>query len=101
MAKEKKEGETDEQFIYKTRKKAFGSFKQKIWNLPQTVLDGIRKEMEERFNLLFGKLKVINTYDTAAKWANPANMPIRLENEMTGVGAEGKKVKEEKGDRGE
>ncbi|MBI3754499.1 MAG: class II fructose-bisphosphate aldolase [Deltaproteobacteria bacterium] len=101
MAKEKKEGETDEQFIYKTRKKAFGPFKQKIWDMPQAVLDGIRKEMEERFDLLFGKLKVNNTYDTAAKWANPVNAPVKLETEIAGVGAEGKKIKEEKGGRGE
>lgn len=101
MAKEKKEGETEEQFIYKTRKKAFGPFKQKIWDLPQKALDGIRKEMEERFDLLFNKLKAINTHDVAAKWANPINAPVRLETEIAGVGAEGKKVKEEKGDRGE
>src|SRR3990172_8310305 len=101
MAKEKKEGETEEQFIYKTRKKAFGPFKQKIWDLPQSARDGIRKEMEERFDLLFSKLKAINTHDVAAKWANPINAPVRLETEIAGVGAEGKKVKEEKGDRGE
>ncbi|MBI3399576.1 MAG: class II fructose-bisphosphate aldolase [Deltaproteobacteria bacterium] len=101
MAKERKEGETDEQFIYKTRKKAFGPFKQRIWDLSQSIKDGIRQEMEERFALLFSKLKVINTHDIAAKWANPINIPSKLENEIAGVGSEGKKVREEKGERGE
>lgn len=101
MAKEKKEGETDEQFIYKTRKKGLGPFKEKFWSLPASARDGIGKELEQRFDLLFGKLKVVNTYDIAAKWANPANVAIKLENEIAGVGTEGKKVKEEKGDRGE
>src|SRR5712691_6055061 len=31
---ERKSGETDEQFVYKTRKKALGPFKQKMWELP-------------------------------------------------------------------
>lgn len=101
MSKEKKEGETDEQFIYKTRKKGLGPFKEKFWNLPVSARDGIGKELEQRFDLLFGKLKVINTYDIAAKWANPANIPLKLESEIAGVAGEGKKVKEEKGDRGE
>ncbi len=101
MAKEKKQGETDEQFIYKTRKKGLGPFKEKFWNLPASVRDAIGKELEQRFDLLFGKLKAVNTYDVAAKWANPANIPLKLENDMAGVASEGKKVKEEKGDRGE
>lgn len=101
MAKEKKEGETDEQFIYKTRKKGLGPFKEKFWNLPSSVRDRIGKELEERFDLLFKKLKVNDTYNVAAKWANPANIALKLENEIAGVGTEGKKVKQEKGDRGE
>ncbi len=101
MAKERKEGETDEQFIYKTRKKGFGPFKRRFWDLPQSVRDGIGKEMEERFDLLFGRLKVNNTYDIAARWANMAAAPVRLENEIEASGSEGKEIKEEKGDRGE
>ena len=101
MAKEKKEGETDEQFIYKTRKKGLGPFKEKFWNLPQITREQIGRELEERFDLLLGKLKVINTYDIAARWANPAKVPLRLENEMAGVDSEGKKIKQERGERGE
>src|SRR3990172_8386819 len=36
-ADEKKQGESDEQFIYKPRKKGFGPFKERFWPLPGPV----------------------------------------------------------------
>lgn len=101
MAKEKKGGETDEQFIYKTRKKGLGPFKEKFWNLPAGTREKIGKELEERFDLLLSKLKVNDTYNFAIKYAVGANVPAKLENEMAGVDSEGKKIKQEKGDKGE
>ena len=35
MISEKKDTDTEEQFIYKTRKKGFGPFKKDLWNLPE------------------------------------------------------------------
>jgi fructose/tagatose bisphosphate aldolase len=58
---EKKEGMTDEQFIYKTRKKGFGQLKQKWWDLPADVKEPIMKELEDKFDLLFKELKVGDT----------------------------------------
>lgn len=58
---EMKKGQTEEQFIYSTRKKALGSLKKKWWDLPSEVKDPIMKELEERFGLLFEKLKVVGT----------------------------------------
>ncbi|MBI5327642.1 MAG: class II fructose-bisphosphate aldolase [Deltaproteobacteria bacterium] len=101
MAKEKKQGETDEQFIYKTRKKGLGPFKEKLWNLPVSVRQGIGKELEERFDLLFKKLKVNDTYNLVLKWAVPVRSGLKLEKEIEGSASEAKKVKQEKGDRGE
>jgi len=60
---ERKQGETDEQFLYKTRKKAFGDFKKEIWALPESNLAGLRVELEARFSLIFQKLNVIGTKD--------------------------------------
>ena len=34
-ADERKKGETQEQFLYKTRKKAIGPYKEQVWNLPE------------------------------------------------------------------
>jgi fructose/tagatose bisphosphate aldolase len=61
FAAEKKDGETDEQFIYKTRKKGFGEFKSEFWNLPKEIREGIGKELESKTDFLFDKLAVKNT----------------------------------------
>ncbi len=66
-AEEKKEGQTDEQFNYKTRKKAFGDFKKEIWNIPEENLEAIGRELENRFSLLFHKLNVVETVDLVKK----------------------------------
>ncbi|MFC2066326.1 class II fructose-bisphosphate aldolase [Chloroflexota bacterium] len=60
---ERKQGETDEQFIYKTRKKGFGDFKKEMWSLPEENLRGLRETLESRFSLLFRKLNVVETID--------------------------------------
>lgn len=65
---EKKSGETEEQFIYKTRKKAFGDFKKELWHLPEASHRKIMKELEDRFSLIFRKLNVINTIDLVNKY---------------------------------
>jgi fructose/tagatose bisphosphate aldolase len=66
-AKEWKEGQTEEQFIYSTRKKGFGPLKKKWWGLPLEVRDPIMKEIESRFQLLFEKLKVSDTLGIVKK----------------------------------
>lgn len=66
-AKEKKEGQTEEQFIYSVRKKGFGPFKKKWWDIPPEIKTPIMAELENRFGLLFEKLKVINTKDVVEK----------------------------------
>lgn len=65
---EKKPGETVEQFLYKTRKKGFGDFKQELWGLPKENLEGIREALEKRFELLFQKLNVVGTADLVEKF---------------------------------
>jgi len=70
-AKERKEGQTDEQFIYSTRKKGFGPLKKKWWDLPANVKAPIMKELEDKFDLLFNKLKVVNSKDIVSKTVKP------------------------------
>ena len=65
---ERKSDETDEQFQYKTRKKSFGDFKKELWNLPDSNLGEIMKELEYRFSLVFHKLNVIDTVDLVNKY---------------------------------
>jgi fructose/tagatose bisphosphate aldolase len=61
LSNEHKEGQTDEQFIYKTRKKAFGQYKKEIMALPQQTRTAIACEVEKQFEFLFKQLNVFNT----------------------------------------
>ncbi len=73
---ERKSGETEEQFFYKTRKKAFGDFKKELWHLPESNHREIMKELEDRFSLIFHKLNVINTRDMVQKYVTDAATPV-------------------------
>jgi fructose/tagatose bisphosphate aldolase len=64
---DRKANQTDTQFIYGTRKRAFGDFKKEIWNIPAENLKLIGQELEERFSLLFQKLNVVNTSEIINK----------------------------------
>ncbi|MEZ4570391.1 MAG: hypothetical protein R2849_08710 [Thermomicrobiales bacterium] len=66
-AQERKDGETDAQFFYKTRKRAFGPFKRYFWTLEDDRLKAICDELEERFVLMFELLGVSNTSDDIRK----------------------------------
>lgn len=66
-AEERKEGETDEQFFYKTRKKALGAFKRDIMGLVDSVRDSIANEIEEKFDFLFKQLNVVNRKELVDK----------------------------------
>ena len=59
-ASEKKDGETDEQFFYKTRKKALGPFKREIMGLSDSIRETIALELEAKFDFSFKQLNVIN-----------------------------------------
>jgi fructose/tagatose bisphosphate aldolase len=64
---ERKAGDTDTQFYYSTRKRAFGDFKKELWNLPADSLQHIGQELEERFALLYRMLNVDNTRSVLEK----------------------------------
>lgn len=71
FAKERKEGQTEEQFIYSTRKKGFGQLKKQWWALADDVRNPIMTELEKKFGLLFNKLKVENTADIVGRNVSP------------------------------
>jgi fructose/tagatose bisphosphate aldolase len=84
-AKEKKEGQTEEQFIYSTRKKGFGPLKKKWWDLPSDVKDPIMRELEAKFALLFEKLKVSNTAEIVKKTVRPVIIKKEINRELVGL----------------
>ncbi len=77
-----KEGETEEQFIYKTRKKAFGPFKKRFWDLPEAYREGLRERLKDRFLFLFEKLKVFGTKEIVDRWVKPLPTRIDLQGEI-------------------
>ncbi len=63
LKNEWKEGMTEAQFIYKTRKKGFGIFKKEWWDLPLEVKEKILSDMEGLFEKIFKALNIPNTLD--------------------------------------
>ena len=67
-AGEKKSDWTNDQFIYKTRKKALGPFKKEIHSLSHDVREKISSVLEEEFYFLFDKLNIKNTKEAVNKY---------------------------------
>jgi fructose/tagatose bisphosphate aldolase len=65
---ERKAGETDEQFVYKTRKKAVGPFKRRMWDMPDSAKGPIIDELQAKFEFLMEKLGVFDTTDVVSKY---------------------------------
>ncbi len=84
-AKERKEGQTEEQFIYSTRKKGFGPLKKKWWDLPSKVKEPIMEELEAKFGLLFEKLRVANTTGIVKKTVKPVIIKKEVNSGLLGL----------------
>jgi fructose/tagatose bisphosphate aldolase len=76
-ADERKDGMTDSQFVYTTRKKAIGPFKRQLWSL--ATKDEILASQAAKVAFLFDQLKVTGTADLLARhipngpeWHRPA-----------------------------
>ena len=74
VANEAKQDETEEQFIYKTRKKALGPFKKEIIGLPQQSRNAIAAEIEKKIEFLFKQLNVVNNKDLVNKYCKISNL---------------------------
>jgi fructose/tagatose bisphosphate aldolase len=68
-ADERKSSDSDEQFFYKTRKKALGLYKREMWGLPANVRAAIGRSLEDKFTFLLTKLSAGGTRALAARWA--------------------------------
>ena len=70
-ADERKEKDTEEQFLYKSRKKAIGPFKRAAWDLPESARHEVGEALERKFEYLFGKLRVQGTKNAVARLVKP------------------------------
>jgi hypothetical protein len=73
-ADERKEKDTEEQFLYKSRKKAIGPFKKAVWELPEEARAEIGAALEKKFEYLFGKLRVQGTKNAVARFVKPVDV---------------------------
>ena len=76
-ANERKEGETEEQFFYKARKKALGAFKKDIMSMPKDLRDAISAELEAKFEFLFKQLNAINNKELVDKFVTLKRVIVR------------------------
>jgi fructose-bisphosphate aldolase class II len=77
-ADERKASDTDEQFFYKTRKKAIGPFKDRLWNMPSADRDALAAAWEKQFRFLFEQLNVKDTHALAAQHVQPVAVHTTL-----------------------
>ena len=91
---ERKEGETEEQFIYKNRKRAFGTFKEKLWALPEEIRGQIGSRLEAKFTFLFEKLKVVSSKEMVQAEIKSRAPAQRLPQDLSQIGAEPSSAKD-------
>lgn len=84
FAAEKKETDTEEQFIYKTRKKGLGPFKHELWQMPPEHLAALGGELENQFAFLFGKLNVAGTWDLVRRYVKAVDVPLKAPKALAG-----------------
>src|SRR5947199_4346027 len=68
---ERKQGDTEQQFIYKSRKKAIGPFKRRLWDLPEGARGAIAADLERTFAFLFEQLRVADTRAVVDRHVKP------------------------------
>jgi fructose/tagatose bisphosphate aldolase len=83
---ERKPKDTEEQFLYKTRKKAIGPFKRQMWGLPAPAQLAMGRALEDRFAFLMDQLKVQGTSGVVAKHVKPLQLSIDRAAEVTAAG---------------
>jgi fructose/tagatose bisphosphate aldolase len=85
-AAERKEGEADAQFLYRTRKKALGPFKRQLWTLPPDAAAQIGANLRAKFGLLFDELQVGGTRELVDRYVTPPDLPRPLPAALGGAG---------------
>jgi fructose/tagatose bisphosphate aldolase len=71
-ADERKDGQTDEQFVYTTRKKAIGPFKRELWDL--STKDEILAAQSRKMAFLFTELGVNGSIGMVDRYVHPVEI---------------------------
>ena len=84
-ADERKDGESEEQFLYKTRKKALGPFKRQLWTLPASAQEEIGENLRSKFGALFDELRIAGSADLVRRFVRPVSLPMPLPSLLGGA----------------
>ncbi|MBI3361929.1 MAG: aldolase, partial [Chloroflexi bacterium] len=77
-ADERKPTDSDEQFFYKTRKKALGPFKAQMWGMSAQKREELGAAWEKQFAFLFEQLNVKGTKELMDKHVEPVAVHKKL-----------------------
>jgi hypothetical protein len=75
-ANERNPDQTEAQFIYTTRKKAWAGMKQRFWDLPADIQEALMASLEEMFRDMFTRMKVGGTDALVAQFTQPKAVPV-------------------------
>lgn len=84
---ERKPTDSDEQFFYKTRKKALGPFKRTLWDLPADAKAKLARAYDDKFTFLFNQLAIGGTAPLVAKYISAPEQHRPTPDEAVGVAA--------------
>jgi fructose/tagatose bisphosphate aldolase len=85
-ADERKPKDTDEQFVYKSRKKAIGPFKRQLWSLDAPIRQAIGQSLEERFAFLMKQLNIVDTTGVVSRFVQVPALSSDREAEILAAG---------------
>ncbi|HKT79006.1 MAG TPA: class II fructose-bisphosphate aldolase [Vicinamibacterales bacterium] len=83
---ERKPKDTEEQFIYKARKKAIGPFKNRMWSIAEADRRAIGQSLQERFEFLMRQLKIDGTANAVSRFVTVPQVPVEREAEIVAAG---------------
>lgn len=86
---ERKPDMTDAQFYYTARKRAIGPFKKAMWDMPEDAKAQICQELQDRFELIFTRLNVVNTSALVRDLTPLPDVPYRTAEAISDVQVEG------------
>ncbi len=87
-ADERKPKDTEEQFLYKARKKAIGPFKKQLWGLPEDVRTAMGQSLEEQFSFLMSKLRINDTAEVVQKFVTAPEIKLTREDAIVAAGGQ-------------
>ncbi len=77
-ANERKPDQTEAQFIYTTRKKAWAGMKERFWNLPEDIQQVIMASLEDMFRDMFERMKVGGTASLVTQFTHAPAIAVPM-----------------------